>query len=73
MPNDATIVAAIQADPVGPTLLSYGEVLELAAVLERVVAVRMNVAPWVVFSLRGRRRLGLLGKGFGDEDTLVGS
>ena len=51
VPVEATVVAATRADPVSPTLLPYGEVLHLAAVLEQVFTFRVKVAPWIFFPL----------------------
>ena len=51
VPVKATVVAPARADPVSPTLLSYGEVLHLAAVLEQVVTVGVNVAPRIFLPL----------------------
>ena len=51
VPVEAIVVAATRADPVSPTLLSYGEVLHLAAVLEQVVTVGVNVAPRIFLPL----------------------
>ena len=73
VPGEAIVVATVRADPVSPVLLSYDEVPHLAAILEQVVAFRVDAAPRIFLPLRGRSWLGLLGERLGDEDALVGS
>ena len=73
MADDATVVAAVQADSIIPMLLPDGWVLHLVAVLESVIAVRVDVTPRISLPVGGRDGLGLLGKGLGDEDTLLWS
>jgi hypothetical protein len=75
VPGSAAVVATVLTDPISSAVLSDGEVLEHAAVLEQVVAFWMDVAPGITFTffLGSRRGLGLLRKRLGDEDPLVGS
>ena len=53
VPGESAVVAGASADPVSLVLCAHGEALHLAAVLEQVVAVRVDVAPWIFFSLGG--------------------
>ena len=63
VPGESAAVAGAWANPVSLTLCAHGEALHLAAVLEQVVAVRVDVAPWFLLTLRSRRRLAFLGRG----------
>ena len=53
VPGESTAVAGVWADPVSLTLCAHGEALHLAAVLEEVVTVRVDVAPWIFLPLGG--------------------
>ena len=53
VPGESAAVAGAWADPFSLTLCAHGEALHLAAVLEQVVAVRVDVAPWIFFPLGG--------------------
>ena len=73
MPGIATVVTAVQVETISPTLLSYGKVLPLVAVFERMIAVGMDPAPWEFIPFGGRCSLDLLGERPGNKDVLLGS
>ena len=53
VPGESAVVAGAWANPVSPTLCAHGEALHLAVVIEQVVAVKVDVAPWIFLALRG--------------------
>ena len=73
VPVESAVVAGTWAGPATLTLRARGEAVHLAAVLEQVVAVGVDVAPWIFIALRSQGRLYLLGERLGDEDALVGT
>ena len=62
-PGESTAVAGAWADPATLSLCAHGEVVHLAAVLEQVVAVRVDVAPWIFFPSEVEAGLAFLGRG----------
>ena len=73
LPVESTVVAGTWAGPATLMLRARGEAVHLAAVLEQVVAVGVEVAPWIFIALKSQGRLDLLGERLGDEDALVGT
>ena len=51
VPGESAAVAGAWADSASLTLCAHGEAIHLAAVLEQVVAIRMDVAPWIFLAL----------------------
>ena len=52
VPGESVVVVGAWADPVSLTLCAHGEAVHLAAVLEQVVSIGVDVAPWIFFALR---------------------
>ena len=52
VPGESAAVAGAWADPATLTLCAHSEAGHLAAVLEQVVAVGVDVAPWIFLALR---------------------
>ena len=70
VPVKSAAEAGTWAGPATLTLRTRSEAVRLTAVLEQVIGVGVDVAPWIFIALRSRDWFGLLGARLGNEDAL---